>query len=196
MTRHLFGRLARERDGVTIVEFAFVAPVMFMLLLALLEMGYVAFARSTLESAILVASRESKVAECPAQTAELIEEELMERLAVVSTFNDKPPKLEVRSYGTNFRNVGNPEPFNDIDGSGTWDPGESYQDINGNGQWDDDMGKEGNFGQFGEVVEFSASMEVVSLVPFVAQAINGNEGFYALSAETVVRNEPFKDAEC
>ncbi|MEE4206043.1 MAG: TadE family protein [Erythrobacter sp.] len=196
MIRRFFGRLAREREGVTIVEFAFVAPVMFMLILGLLEMGYVAFARSTLESAILVASRESKVAECPAQTAELIEDELMDRLSVISTFNNQPPKLEVRSYGTNFRNVGNPEPFNDIDASGTWDPGEPYQDFNGNGQWDDDMGKDGNFGQFGEVVEFSASMDVVSLIPYVAAAVNGNEGFYRVTAETVVRNEPFKDAEC
>ncbi|MEQ8411903.1 MAG: pilus assembly protein [Erythrobacter sp.] len=196
MMRRLLGRIARNREGVTIVEFAFVAPVMFMLILGLLELGYVAFARSALESSILVASRQSKVAECPAQTAKLIEAELIDRLSVINTFNQQAPKLEVQSYGTNFRNVGNPEPFNDIDGSGTWDPGESYTDFNGNGQWDEDMGKTDNYGEFGEVVKFSASLEVVSLVPFVASAINGNEGFYRLSAETVVRNEPFEDAEC
>lgn len=188
--------IGRDKEGVTAVEFAFVAPVMFMLLFGLLELGYVAFARSTLESAILVASRNSKVAECPAQNAALIEQELINRLGVISTFENKPPTLTVRSYGTNFGNVGNPEPFNDIDASGSWDMGEPYTDFNGNGQWDEDMGKDGNYGQFGEVVQFTASIDVVSIVPFISKAINGSEGFYSLSAETVVRNEPFKDATC
>ncbi|AOL23495.1 Flp pilus assembly protein TadG [Erythrobacter litoralis] len=196
MIPRLIRRIRDDDEGITMVEFAFVAPVMFMLILGLLELGYVAFARSTLESAILVASRNSKVAACPAQNAALIEEELIERLDVISTFNNQPPKLVVSSYGTNFGNVGNPEPFNDIDGSGTWDAGEPYTDFNGNGQWDEDMGRDGNYGQFGEVVQFTASVDVVSIIPFVASALNQNEGFYPLSAETVVRNEPFRDATC
>jgi hypothetical protein len=196
MSRRPIRRLRANEEGVTAVEFAFVAPVMFMLIFGLLELGYVAFARSTLESAILDASRNSKVAECPAQNAALIEQELIDRLAIISTHNNAPPKLTVRSYGSNFGNVGNPEPFNDLDASGSWDPGEPYTDFNGNGQWDADMGKEGNYGQFGEVVQFTATVDVVSIVPFVAKALNKNEGFYAVSAETVVRNEPFKEASC
>lgn len=76
-------RLGRDTGGVTLVEFALVAPVMFVLLGALLELGYVAFARSTLESAILDASRSARVAECPGEAAALIEEEVVDRMAVV-----------------------------------------------------------------------------------------------------------------
>jgi hypothetical protein len=189
-------RLMRDPAGVTIVEFALVAPVMFVLLGGLLEFGYVAFARSTLESAILAASRSARVAECPGEAAELIEEELVARMAVVVSHDGEPPQLTVRSYGNEFGNVGNPEPFNDLDASGRFDPGEPYTDINGNAQWDEDMGKTGDYGSFGEVVEFSASFNVASLLPFVAARINENDGFYPISAETVVRNEPFKEVSC
>lgn len=190
------GKLARDVRGVTVVEFAVVAPVMLIFIAGLLELGYVTFARSTLESAILVASRESRVAECPAEVADLLRSELTDRMEVVMSHDGQPPVLTVRSYGTNFSNVGNPEPFNDIDGNGSFDPGEPYTDTNGNGGWDVDMGKDGNFGAFGEVVEFSASFNVASLLPFFAAAVNNNEGFYTIRAETVVRNEPFKLATC
>lgn len=189
-------RLMRDSGGVTIVEFAFVAPVMIVLLSGLLEFGYVAFARSTLESAILDASRSARVAECPGEAAELIEEEVVRRMAAVVSHDGEPPMLTVRSYGGEFGNVGNPEPFNDLDGSGSFDPGESYTDINGNAQWDDDMGKTGDYGGFGDVVEFNATFNVASLLPFVAARLNDNDGFYPISAETVVRNEPFKEVTC
>lgn len=191
-----FRKLSRDNRGVTIVEFAAVAPVMFLFIGGFLELGYVAFARSTLESSILVASRASKVAECPAQNADLIRAELADRMSVLASADGQPPVLTVKSYGTNFSNVGNPEPFNDINGDSVFNPGEPYSDINGNGEWDPDMGKDGNFGAFGEVVQFSATFNVPSLLPFVAAAINNNKGFYTISAETVVRNEPFKEVTC
>lgn len=186
----------RDRAGVTIVEFAIVAPVMLLLLGGLLEMGYVAFARSTLESAILDASRTARVAECPGEAATLIEEEVVARMAVVASHDGQPPVLEVRSYGEDFGNVGNPEPFNDLDGNSSFDPGEPFTDINGNGEWDADMGKTGDFGSFGEVVQFSARFNVASILPFVAALINDNDGFYPITADTVVRNEPFKEVTC
>ncbi|MBI1404032.1 MAG: hypothetical protein GC147_12570 [Porphyrobacter sp.] len=189
-------RLARDAAGVTVIEFAFVAPVMLFLLCALLELGYVAFARSTLESAILDASRRARVAECPGEAAGLIEAELTDRMAVVVSADGEAPVLTVRSYGDAFGNVGTPEPFDDRDGNGAFDPGESFTDINGNGQWDADMGRTGDYGSFGEVVQFSATFNVASLLPFVAARINGNAGFYPIAAETVVRNEPFKEATC
>ncbi len=189
-------KLCRDDRGVTIIEFAFVAPVMLLFLGGLLELGYVAFARSTLESSILIASRASKVAECPAEVAELIRADLAESMTVILSADGKPPELVVKSYGSNFSSVGNPEPFNDINGNGKFDPGETYTDINGNGQWDSDMGKTGNFGSFGEVVAFTASYNVPSLVPFVSSTISNTDGYYRITAETVVRNEPFKEVTC
>lgn len=190
------GKLARENSGVTIIEFAVVAPVMFLFIGGLLELGYVAFARSTLESAILDASRASKVTDCPTENASLIEEKLEERMSVVRSSDGNPPILTVQSYGADFRNVGNPEPFNDIDGNGQHDIGEPYTDTNGNGKWDPDMGKDGNYGNFGDVVRFSATYNVVSILPFISSKINKNDGFHPITVVTVVRNEPYKDVSC
>lgn len=188
--------LSRDETGVTVIEFAFVAPVMIILLGGLLELGYVAFARSTLESSILVAARASKVAECPDENADLIRAGLATAMSHVASADGNPPVLVVKSYGNNFGNVGNPEPFNDINGDGQFDDGEAYTDINGNGQWDADMGKSGNFGAFGEVVAFSASYNVPSILPYMSKALNNTDGFYTIRAETVVRNEPFKEVTC
>lgn len=189
-------RLLREKSGVTIIEFAVVAPVMLLFIGGLLELGYVAFARSTLESAILDASRASRVTDCPTENASLIQAELNERMSVIISSDEKPPILTVQSYGADFQNVGNPEPFNDIDGNGQYDPGESYTDSNGNGQWDPDMGKDGNYGKFGDVVRFSATFNVVSILPFINSQLDNSDGFHQISAVSVVRNEPYKDVSC
>ena len=181
----------------TIVEFALIAPAAILLIFGLIEFGYVLFARSTLESAVMAAARTSRVADCPNENAKAIEEFIQARMSQVASGDNQKAKVEVESYGQSFGNVGNPEPFDDIDGNGTRDEGESYTDINGNGTWDADMGKSDDYGSFGEVVRFTATYNVKSLIPFISKdyAANGN-GFYSIEAVTVVRNEPFKDAKC
>lgn len=188
--------LAGADEGVTAVEFAIVFPVMALFILGLLEIGYVLFARSTLESAVLVAARSSRVADCPNANAEAIEAGIIERMSVISSADDQPPVVTIESYGQEFGDVGNPEPLDDLNGNGVRDPGESYTDINGNGEWDEDMGEEGDYGSFGEVVRFTATFNVASLVPWVAEQINNGNDFYSIRSVTVVRNEPFKDAVC
>lgn len=189
-------KLAGDEAGVTAVEFAFVFPVMALFILGLLEIGYVLFARSTLESAVLAASRESRVADCPNENAEAIEAGIIERMSVINSADGLPPKVQVESYGPEFGDVGNPEPFDDVNDDGERNEGESYTDINGNGQWDEDMGTTGDFGSFGEVVRFTATFNVPSLVPWVSSQINEGQDFYRIRSVTVVRNEPFSDATC
>jgi len=188
--------LAKDEDGVTVLEFAFVFPVMFLFVFGLLEVGYVLFARSTLESSVLAASRESRVADCPNENAQAIEDGIRDRMSVIASADGQPVQVTVESYGQEFGDVGNPEPYDDVDGNGTRDEGESYTDINGNGEWDEDMGEDGDFGSFGEVVRFTATYNVPSLVPWVAAQMNDGNDFYTIRSVTVVRNEPFIDAEC
>lgn len=189
-------KLARDRNGVTIIEFAFVAPVLVLLLTGLLEFGYVLFARSTLESSVLAASRSSRVADCPNENAKALEAELQSRMSVVSSADGEPAKLQVESYGSRFGDVGNPEPFDDANTNGTRDDGESYTDVNGNGVWDEDMGRTGNYGSFGEVVRFRATYNVRSLVPSVAKQFTNGKGYYEIESTTVARNEPFRETSC
>lgn len=193
----LLRRLRERDDGVTIVEFAFVAPVAIFLIAGLIEFGYVLFARSTLESAVLAAARTSRVADCPNENAKAIEEFIQGRMDAVASADGQKAQVTVESYGQNFGNVGNPEPYDDIDGNGQRDEGESYTDINGNGEWDEDMGEDGDFGSFGEVVRFTATYNVRSLMPFISKEYASNgKGFYSIRSVTVVRNEPFTDTTC
>lgn len=178
------------------VEFALVAPVMFVMIGGFLELGYVSFARSTLESSILEASRASRVSDCPNTNGPLIQASLNDTMTSVKSSDGQPPVLTVQAYGANFGNVGNPEPFTDANGNGVYDAGEPYTDMNGNTEWDSDMGKAGNYGGVGEVVQFSATYNVPSLFPFVSQIINDGEDFYTIAATTVVRNEPTQTVTC
>ncbi|MEE4200552.1 TadE/TadG family type IV pilus assembly protein [Erythrobacter sp.] len=192
----MFRQLRRREDGVTIVEFAFVAPVLILFVTGLLEIGYILFARSTLESAVLAASREARVSPCPNDVASAVETRLQDRMSVIMSVDDEPAALTVESYSSNFGDVGNPEPFDDVNDNGTRDPGESYTDTNGNGEWDEDMGLSGDFGGFGDVVRFTASQDVPSLFPFFANTVTDGQPHYTLTAVTVVRNEPFTDETC
>ncbi len=188
--------LCSDTSGNPAVEFAFIAPIVLLFIGGLLELGYVSFARSTLESSILTASRMSRAADCPAQQSAQLQEELNKRMDNVISADGNDPVLIVSSYGQAFGNVDSPEPFNDIDGNGQFDPGEPYTDVNANSEWDEDMGKSNDYGAYGEVVEFLATYNVRSLFPFVAEKINGGNGFYTITAKTVIRNEPYRDVTC
>ncbi|MEM7688087.1 MAG: TadE family protein [Pseudomonadota bacterium] len=189
-------QLREDNKGVTIIEFAFVAPVMILFITGLLEFGYLLFARSTLESAVLEAARGTRVANCPNENAKEIEKLIQDRMERVVSGDKQKAKIVVQSYGTEFGDVGNPEPYDDEDGNGKRDDGESFTDINGNGEWDEDMGAEGDYGSFGEVVRLRATYNVTSLVPFIANEFNNGKDFYSIEAVTVVRNEPFTEATC
>ena len=187
--------LRTDEQGVAAIEFAVVAPVMIVMLFGIMELGYLAYAKSSLESGVLEAARASRVTDCPEDNPALIEEALLSRMSEVRSSDGEPPVLTVSSYGGNFSNVGSPEPFNDIDGNGVFDAGEPYTDINGNAQWDADMGS-GNYGALGEVVQFSASYNVASFFPMLSFLRPGGEDDYAIEATTVIRNEPVWDAPC
>lgn len=192
----LFRKLRRRNEGSTIVEFAILAPVMFLLIAGLMELAYVLFARSTLESAVMAAARSARVADCPKENAKAVEKMIQDRMNIISSSDGVPAIVLVESYGQNFGDVGNPEPFDDANGNDQRDDGESYTDVNGNGSWDEDMGASGDFGSFGEVVRFTATFNVTSLVPFVAAEINDGKDHYPIEAVTVVRNEPFREVTC
>ena len=54
-------RLARDRSGAALVEFAFVAPVMILLMMGLGDMLYQLYAKSLLNGAVQKAARDSAI---------------------------------------------------------------------------------------------------------------------------------------
>ncbi len=49
--------LARDQRGVTVIEFALIAPVMLAMICGTIELGHLMFARAALEGAVVEAAR-------------------------------------------------------------------------------------------------------------------------------------------
>ena len=86
-----------------------------------------------------------------------------------------------------FGNIGQPEPFHDIDLNGQYDVGEPFTDVNGNGQWDSDMGAAG-LGGPGDVVVYRVEYPWAIMTPLL-QAATGETITH--KASIAVRNEPY-----
>jgi Flp pilus assembly protein TadG len=181
-----FASLFQRQRGASIVEFAFVAPVLSMMLFAMLEYGRAFAGASTLEGATLEAARVAAAGTglCPSAKLEAA------RTAITTAMSQYPPAVTptvtVQSYSS-FRNVGRNEPFTDSNNNGTFNAGEPYTDVNGNGRWDADQGASG-IGQADQVVWYQVTYEFNTLFGFFDFSFPG--GRVRLTAETVVRNEP------
>ncbi len=183
--RNLIG----NRDGVTILEFAFVVPLLMLTVLGVMEIGMILFASSLLEGGMRTAARFGITGYAPAGVSreDRVRQILGENLAGLVAPEDV---TFVQTVYPNFTQVGQPEPYTDDNpANGTYDAGETFVDINGNGQWDADMGLPGVGGP-GDVVVYTATVQWRLLTPFLT-AVLGEGGRMPLSASIVVRNEPF-----
>lgn len=189
--------LISDERGIAVVEFAFIAPVLILLIAGVMEFAYVQSARSTLESATIKAGRLVAASDCPALRAAILADTIRTGMEDVTSADGQPPSITARAYGSQFGQVGQPEPYQDTSPrNDRYDEGESFTDVNGNGEWDTDMGTSGSLGGAGQVVSYSASFKVVSLLPFIAQEFAGAD-HWVIRASTVVRNEPvFRTTGC
>ena len=193
--RHQLRHLRRQSDGSTVLEFAFVAPVLILLLVGSMEVGMIFFASSLLEGGLREASRFGLTGAPPASgTREShIADVVNQNGAGVIQVDDS--NITTLVY-PNFTSIGEPEPYTDTNGNSVHDAGEPFTDINCNFQWDPDMGKSG-LGHGGEVVQYTVSYDLAIMTGFLAPLL-GSDGKLPLSASVVVRNEPFDegDPEC
>jgi hypothetical protein len=69
--------------------------------------------------------------------------------------------------------------------------------VNGNGKWDPDMGESGSIGGAGQIVSYTATFRVKSMVPWIAKRFGDGSEDYPITATTVMRNEPvFRNTGC
>ena len=189
-------RLLSDQRGVAAMEFALIAPTMFVMLMGLMEYGYVSFARSSLEHATIGAARSAVAGNCSATRESKMLNFIARSMKPYIAYNNEPTRIEYKSYSDKFGEVGNPEPFTDANHDGFYTKGETFQDVNGNGKWDSDMGRVGSVGGVGEVVTYATSYRVQSLFPAIRRSFNHGQPYYELRASTVVRNEPVFKEDC
>lgn len=184
MRRPLPPQLAEDRRGVTIVEFAMIAPVLMIGMMGMFDLGYNIYTDALLQGAIQKAARDSTIEGAQDQAAELD----AKVAGVVRQIAPSAVLSYTRKAYTSFSDVSQPEDFRDVNGDGVCNDGEPFEDANGNGSWDRDRGRDG-FGGARDAVLYTVTVDYPRLFP-VAGLIGQSPNFQ-LTASTVLRNQPY-----
>lgn len=184
MTRRLPLRaLRRDTNGATIVEFALILPVLCMMLLGTLDLGYRSYVGAIVQGTLHDAARMATVGGVTtAQIQTFVQTRLRDfsRNATITT--------STRSY-SEFSGVKVPETITqDTAPIGTYNQGDCFQDTNGNGTYDLDRGRSG-VGGSEDVVYFEVTMTYPHIMP-VAKLF-GWSGNVTTTQNTVLRNQPY-----
>ncbi len=177
-------QLWRADDGAALVEFALVAPVFIMSLLAIFDLCYNIYAASMLEGVIQKSARDTSL-----ETGYLAEDTIDTR--VRTAVQAVMPRAEItfdRKAYTNFSDVGRAEDFTDLNENGRCDDGEPFEDVNGNKNWDADRGEDG-FGGARDAVLYTVSITYERVFPLAKML--GMDNTVSATTRTVLRNQPF-----
>lgn len=177
--------LAACTAGSPAVEFALILPLLLLFILGSIEMAINLFIGSSIESAVMEASRYGVTG-----TEEGVSrEDRVREIVGARTYgllDMDEVSIETLVYES-FADVGQPEPFTDQDDNGVYAPGEPFVDVNGNGEWDEDMGAAG-LGGPSDVVVYRLTYAWGVLMPLM-RGILGESVTHVSSI--AVRNEPF-----
>lgn len=181
----LLRRLRRDEEGGAIVEAALGLPILLTTLIGVFEIANFYFVAASVENAVLHASRFGVTGGTGDGATR---EEQIRTVIEAQTFGTVDMDtvvIETLVY-EQFGDIGEPEPFNDENGSGEYDEGEPYSDVNGNNTWDADMATAG-LGGAGDIVLYRISYEANSLTGFMDWAHRALN----ITSTVAVRNEPF-----
>lgn len=183
-------RLAADRRGSAIVDFALLAPALVLLLVGIVEAAFLFLTQFLLQTAVGDAARSGVVgSELGAASREAAVRAAAERVGG-SLLQPERLHLDTLVY-PRFDDIGRPEPFVDVNGNGAHDPGEPFTDVNENGRWDEDMGRPG-LGGPNDVVLYRVRYDWEPMTPLL-RAILPDGGRLELRAAYAVRNEPYPE---
>jgi len=148
MLRRIRQNICRDEQGVTIVEFAFIAMPLCLIVMGGFDLGHQAYIRSIMQGALTDAARRASV-ENPQFTSTgtttegQVEQAIKDQLAAITP--DAMITVSSSNY-YDFSGIGNPEKLmtdNDGDGKYDADGDDCFSDLNENGAYDQDTGREG-----------------------------------------------------
>ena len=183
MRRNLHN-LGTDAEGATVVEFALASPVLVLLLMGLFDMGYSVYANTMLQGALQRAARDSTV-EGAASTLTVLDDAV--KSEVLRVVPDASIAFSRKAYA-NFTDIGLEEDYTDANENGVCDDGEPYEDANGSGTWDRDRGANG-LGGARDAVVYTATMTYNRKFPMAS--LIGLSETVTNSASTVLRNQPY-----
>ncbi|MGV2496375.1 TadE/TadG family type IV pilus assembly protein [Pelagerythrobacter aerophilus] len=179
--------LLRDTAGVTIIEFAIVAPVLLTLIFGVLDLGHGLYMQSVLQGAVQDAGRDAGLESGRTAQATIDESVRTSVQAVMPFIPDEDIDIKRSNYVT-FSDIGVPEDYDDTNNNDLYDITECFTDQNGNGQWDDDIGADG-LGGADDVVYYEVTVGYDRLFPLWSMI--GLQQRATAQATTVMRNQPF-----
>lgn len=204
--RPVFSGLFRSNDGATIIEFAVVAPVFFLIMFGMMEFGLYMYHKITVERIAVDVSRISSIqkisdSSCPTDTSKTTKERQIDYIICVvkekssALINGDRTQVQIAnlSAGDSAKTpdicLDNPEKptsepvtctiFEDVDGDGV------YTHAGGI-----DTGST-NVAGVGDVIEVRISYPWSIQMPFMSQFFGGpaHNGVVMISESTIIRNE-------
>lgn len=180
--------LRDDERGVTLVEFAFVAPVLLLFLMGIFDIAHALYLRTTLEGAMQRGAREATLERSATASAQAaIDQHIAESMSNLS-FGERP--VYKRRFYRTFRQAAaaRPEDHTDKNGNGVCDAGEPYVDANNNSVWDRDGGDEGQ-GLASDRSVYTVSVTYPRLFPL--WRFVGGSDHTTVVAKTVLMNQPY-----
>jgi Flp pilus assembly protein TadG len=176
-------RLGRDESGATIVEFAVVLPVLSLLILGLLDLGYRSYATSVLQGALHDASRMATVGNF---TLAQIDARVKARL---SNFASRSTVTTTTMSYYEFSGVSQPEKVvGDTVPLNVYNAGDCFEDANGNNAYNTDRGRNSTGGS-DDIVRYQVTITYPRIVPLGGFMGWGNT--QTITQNTVLRNQPF-----
>lgn len=185
----LIRRIVRDERGAALVEFAFVAPVFLVMLMAGLDLGYRQYLQSVVAGTVEAVARRSAVGSMSTtQVDNAIIADVKNILPESAKSDPNAIKITKRSYD-NFSSIGNPEKItSDTAPVGTYNVGDCYEDANRNNVFDATGGSTG-IGGAEDVIYYQVDVEFPRLFPMaglLGWGVNQKS-----SVKTIVRNQPY-----
>jgi Flp pilus assembly protein TadG len=184
MNQTFFCRLAQEKRGSTLIEFAFVAPVLLTLTLGGIDLGYRAYVDHVLEASVQKAGRDSAL-EGGATSIAAIDGKVA---SLINPLVSNATFVFDRKNFASFSRAGQAEEFTDLNGNGNCDSGEPYTDENNNSTRDLSGGVNGQGGAR-DITVYTATVSYPRVVPMYG--LLGWSSNVTSSATTVLRNQPY-----
>lgn len=180
--------IRKDQRGMSAVEFALMAPVLFILLFGALDMAHTLYMTSVLQGSLQKAGRDASL-EDGTETVRQAEIDNAVRSQILKLANNATVSLVHRNYKSLTQaQQATPEPFTDTNGNGICDAGEPFQDSNNNLVRDLDGADEGQGGAK-DVVVYTAKVSYARLFPMFT--LIGMPATVNLTATTVLANQPY-----
>lgn len=190
MIRRIAAALRRDARGVTVVEFAIVAPVLCLFLAGTFDMAHTLYMKAVLQGIVQKTARDSSLqlnsTDASAQAA--IDARVTAQVKALA--NNATPTFLRRYYKTfSDAQAAKAEPYKDTNNDGRCDNGEAYTDINNNGVWDADGGD--NSGGAKDRTVYTVQVSYPRMLPI--WKFIGISNTTVLTAQTVLEIQPYDE---